>query len=70
MLGVYHASDEALPRWVQAACSTIVEIHSTDGPDAALKDMQADEDTAQMARLMKSDALKKNAKVFRGLLIC
>ena len=67
LLGAFHASDQDLPAWANAACSTIVEFHSNDGPNAALKDMQADEDTAQIAHLMKSDALKTKRK---GLQVC
>ena len=59
LLGVYHAPDEDLLGWADAACSTVVEIHSTDGADATLRDMQQDEDTAQNAQLMQSDALKQ-----------
>ena len=66
LLGAFHASDEELPGWVGAACSTVVEIHSTNGPTAALRDMQADEDTAQIAHVMKSDALKQHRNNLQG----
>ena len=55
ILAVFGSSDADLPKWKQMALSTVVGLHMVSDRDAAsLSELQADEDVATIAIVVKS----------------
>ena len=63
ILAVFGSSDKDLLKLKQMALTTVVGLQMvSDRADAPLSDLQADEDAAMIATVMKIDALRKSSK--------